>query len=90
MLILACPVNVVCRSFPQVRSVSDWREGRDPPTLRTQHDLARFQCAGGVQHDNDDLLQYNLRRGQLGTVFEILANGNAFEVEFSSVHRTDV
>jgi hypothetical protein len=30
-----------------------------------------------------DLPQYNLWRGQVGTVVEILANGNAFEVEFS-------
>ena len=31
----------------------------------------------------DDLPEYNLRRGQVGTVVEILANGQAFEVEFS-------
>ena len=31
----------------------------------------------------DDLPEYNLRRGQVGTVVEILADGNAFEVEFS-------
>lgn len=30
-----------------------------------------------------DLPEYNLWRGQVGTVVEILANGNAFEVEFS-------
>lgn len=30
-----------------------------------------------------DLPQYNLWRGQVGTVVEILANGEAFEVEFS-------
>ena len=30
-----------------------------------------------------DLPEYNLRRGQVGTVVEILANGKAFEVEFS-------
>jgi hypothetical protein len=30
-----------------------------------------------------DLVQYNLWRGQVGTVVEILANGAAFEVEFS-------
>ena len=30
-----------------------------------------------------DLAQYNLWRGQVGTVVEILANGSAFEVEFS-------
>ena len=30
-----------------------------------------------------DLPQYNLRRGQVGTVVEILANGTAYEVEFS-------
>ncbi|KAA0229610.1 DUF4926 domain-containing protein [candidate division KSB1 bacterium] len=29
-----------------------------------------------------DLPEYNLRRGQVGTVVEILAEGNAFEVEF--------
>ncbi len=31
----------------------------------------------------DDLLEHNLRRGQVGTVVEILADGTAFEVEFS-------
>ena len=30
-----------------------------------------------------DLPQYNLWRGQVGTVVEILADGEAFEVEFS-------
>lgn len=30
-----------------------------------------------------DLPDYNLRHGQVGTVVEILANGKAFEVEFS-------
>lgn len=30
-----------------------------------------------------DLAQYNLWRGQVGTVVDILANGAAFEVEFS-------
>lgn len=30
-----------------------------------------------------DLPQYNLWRGQVGSVVEILANGTAFEVEFS-------
>ena len=30
-----------------------------------------------------DLVQYNLSRGQVGTVVEILGNGTAFEVEFS-------
>lgn len=30
-----------------------------------------------------DLPQYNLWRGQVGTVVELLANGTAFEVEFS-------
>ena len=30
-----------------------------------------------------DLPEYNLRRGQVGTVVEILAGGKAFEVEFS-------
>ena len=30
-----------------------------------------------------DLPDYNLWRGQVGTVVEILAGGNAFEVEFS-------
>lgn len=31
-----------------------------------------------------DLPEYNLWRGQVGTVVEILANGTAFEVEFSA------
>jgi hypothetical protein len=30
-----------------------------------------------------DLPEYNLWRGQAGTVVELLADGNAFEVEFS-------
>jgi len=30
-----------------------------------------------------DLPEYNLWRGQVGTVVEILAGGSAFEVEFS-------
>ncbi|BAU11539.1 hypothetical protein LEP3755_20380 [Leptolyngbya sp. NIES-3755] len=30
-----------------------------------------------------DLPEYNLLRGQVGTVVDILANGAAFEVEFS-------
>jgi Domain of unknown function (DUF4926) len=30
-----------------------------------------------------DLPGYNLWRGQVGTVVELLANGSAFEVEFS-------
>ncbi|GIL15903.1 MAG: hypothetical protein BroJett039_10760 [Chloroflexota bacterium] len=30
-----------------------------------------------------DLPEHNLWRGQVGTIVEILANGNAFEVEFS-------
>lgn len=30
-----------------------------------------------------DLPQYNLWRGQVGTVVEVLADGEAFEVEFS-------
>lgn len=30
-----------------------------------------------------DLPECNLWRGQVGTVVEVLANGNAFEVEFS-------
>jgi Domain of unknown function (DUF4926) len=30
-----------------------------------------------------DLPQYNLWRGQVGTVVEVLADGTAFEVEFS-------
>ena len=30
-----------------------------------------------------DLSKYNLSRGQVGTVVEILADGAAFEVEFS-------
>ena len=30
-----------------------------------------------------DLPEYNLSRGQVGTVVEILAGGTAFEVEFS-------
>jgi len=30
-----------------------------------------------------DLPEYNLRRGQVGTVVELLTDGAAFEVEFS-------
>ncbi len=32
-----------------------------------------------------DLPQYNLMRGQVGTIVEMLANGAAFEVEFSDI-----
>ena len=32
-----------------------------------------------------DLPEHNLWRGQVGTVVEVLAQGNAFEVEFSDV-----
>ncbi|MBU7583962.1 MAG: DUF4926 domain-containing protein [Nostoc sp. TH1S01] len=31
-----------------------------------------------------DLPEYNLLRGQVGTIVEILADGDAFEVEFSN------
>ena len=31
-----------------------------------------------------DLPEYNLNRGQVGTVVEILADGKAFEIEFSA------
>ena len=31
-----------------------------------------------------DLPEYNLSRGQFGTVIEILADGEAYEVEFSA------
>ena len=31
-----------------------------------------------------DLPEYNLWRGQVGTVVEVLAGGTAFEVEFSN------
>ncbi len=30
-----------------------------------------------------DLPEYNLRRGQVGTVVDVLADGQAYEVEFS-------
>lgn len=30
-----------------------------------------------------DLPEHNLRRGQVGTIVEVLAGGDAFEVEFS-------
>ncbi|MFN6559553.1 MAG: DUF4926 domain-containing protein [Nostoc sp. ChiSLP01] len=33
-----------------------------------------------------DLPEYNLWRGQVGTVVELLASGAAFEVEFSDRH----
>lgn len=33
-----------------------------------------------------DLPEYNLWRGQVGTVVEVLADGAAFEVEFSDRH----
>ena len=33
-----------------------------------------------------DLPEYNLWRGQVGTVVEILADGAAFEIEFSDRH----
>ena len=37
-----------------------------------------------------DLPEYNLWRGQVGTVVEILAGGSAFEVEFSDRQGADV
>ncbi len=33
-----------------------------------------------------DLPEYNLWRGQVGTIVEILADGKTFEVEFSDSH----
>ncbi|MFM6134937.1 MAG: DUF4926 domain-containing protein [Sphaerospermopsis kisseleviana] len=33
-----------------------------------------------------DLPEYNLLRGQVGTIVEILANGTVFEVEFSDTN----
>ncbi len=33
----------------------------------------------------DDLPEFNLKRGQVGTIVEILAHGDAFEVEFSTL-----
>lgn len=33
-----------------------------------------------------DLPEHNLWRGQVGTIVEILADGKAFEVEFSDRH----
>ena len=33
-----------------------------------------------------DIAEYNLRRGEVGTVVEILSNGDAFEVEFCDRH----
>jgi len=35
-----------------------------------------------------DIPEYNLWRGQVGTVVELLADGAAFEVEFSGNGRT--
>lgn len=35
-----------------------------------------------------DIPEYNLWRGQVGTVVETLANGTAFEVEFSDRNGT--
>ncbi|WP_293346555.1 MULTISPECIES: DUF4926 domain-containing protein [unclassified Microcoleus] len=34
-----------------------------------------------------DLPEYNLRRGQVGTAIKLLADGAAFEVEFSDRNR---
>lgn len=31
-----------------------------------------------------DISEHNLKRGDIGTVVEILSNGNAYEVEFSN------
>ena len=36
-----------------------------------------------------DIPEYNLWRGQVGTVVELLADGAAFEVEFSDRNATD-
>lgn len=35
---------------------------------------------------SDDLPEYNLWRGQVGTVVEVLGSGEAYEVEFADRH----
>ncbi len=50
------------------------------PTGRTETKKIKLLDVVALTHDIPDR---NLRRGEVGTVVEILANGDAFEVEFS-------
>ncbi len=50
------------------------------PTGRTETKNIKLLDVVALTHDIPDR---NLRRGEVGTVVEILANGDAFEVEFS-------
>ena len=50
------------------------------PTRRTETRQIKLLDVVALTHD---IPEQNLRRGEVGTVVEILANGDAFEVEFS-------
>lgn len=50
------------------------------PTARTETKKIKLLDVVALTHD---IPERNLRRGEVGTVVEILANGDAFEVEFS-------
>lgn len=50
------------------------------PTSRTETKKIKLLDVVALTHD---MPEQNLRRGEVGTVAEILANGDAFEVEFS-------
>ena len=66
---------------------------RQDPDLLDEYDFSEGVRGKYAQRDRiklfdsvaltGDLSEYNLRRGQVGTVVEILADGKAFEVEFS-------
>ena len=63
------------------------------PNLLDEYDFSKGVRGKYAQRDHiklfdsvtltSDLPEYNLRCGQVGTVVEILADGKAFEVEFS-------
>lgn len=50
------------------------------PASRTETKQIKLLDVVALTHD---IPEQNLRRGEVGTVVEILANGDAFEVEFS-------
>ncbi len=56
--------------------------GNLPDYHPEQRDVKKIELFDVVALTHD-LPEHNLWRGQVGTVVEILANGDAFEVEFS-------
>lgn len=57
--------------------------GNLPDYRQKQTDVQKFELFDVVALTHD-MPEHNLWRGQVGTVVEILANGDAFEVEFSN------